>query len=265
VPRPRIAVAFPQLFLGLLSLAIAGVWIGHIFAATIHDARHTHDTIVITGSARKPISSNLVQWSLSVEGTASTPIAAAQRLQRESAAVVAFLRGAGISAQAILPQVVQSEVVVSPINKLDQVLIKKLGPARAAVALRATRTTYHVSQGFQVSTRRIDVVVAAASGVGKLLERGIQVSAEPLAYISTNLEQAKLEALEAATAEARRRAEILVNGLGGKLGPMRASSLGVYQITPRNSTEVSDYGVNDTSSRLKDVTAVVSATFAVER
>ena len=74
---------------------------------------------------------------------------------------------------------------------------------------------------------------------------------------------AKLDALAAATAEAHRRAQILVDGLGGHLGPMRASSLGVYQITPRNSTEISDYGVNDTSSRLKDVTAVVSATFAV--
>ena len=44
---------------------------------------------------------------------------------------------------------------------------------------------------------------------------------------------------------------------------MRVSSLGVYQITPRDSTDVSDYGVNDTSSREKDVTAVVTATFAV--
>jgi hypothetical protein len=56
-----------------------------------------------------------------------------------------------------------------------------------------------------------------------------------------------------------------VKGLGGKLGRMRASSLGVYQITPRNSTQVSDYGISDTSSRLKDVTAVVSATFAVKQ
>src|SRR5712691_4264785 len=264
MPRPRIAVALPQLFLGLLSLAIAGVWIGHIFAATIHDARHTHDTIVITGSARKPISSNLVQWSLSVDGSASTPVAAAQRLRQESAAVVAFLRGAGISAQAILPQVVQSDVVVTRIGKLEPALIKKLGLARGVVDSHATRTTYHVSQGFQVSTREIDVVEAAASGLGKLLERGINVSAQPLAYISTDLEQAKLDALEAATAEARRRAQILVKGLGGKLGPMRASSLGVYQITPRNSTDVSNYGINDTSSRLKDVTAVVSATFAVK-
>ena len=46
---------------------------------------------------------------------------------------------------------------------------------------------------------------------------------------------------------------------------MRKTQLGVYQITPRDSTEVSDYGINDTSSRQKDVNAVVTATFAVKR
>jgi hypothetical protein len=46
---------------------------------------------------------------------------------------------------------------------------------------------------------------------------------------------------------------------------MRRTSQGVFQITPRDSTEVSDYGINDTSSREKDVTAVVDATFAVKR
>ena len=45
---------------------------------------------------------------------------------------------------------------------------------------------------------------------------------------------------------------------------MRSSSLGVYQITSRDSTEVSDYGINDTSTREKDVTAVVTAGFDVE-
>jgi hypothetical protein len=39
---------------------------------------------------------------------------------------------------------------------------------------------------------------------------------------------------------------------------------GFYQVTPRNSTEVSDYGINDTSTREKDVTAVVSVTFGLE-
>src|SRR2546430_17515667 len=83
-------------------------------------------------------------------------------------------------------------------------------------------------------------------------------------FRSTELTKAKLDALQAATDDARQRAEILIHGLGGKLGAMRSSSLGVYQITPRDSTEISDYGVNDTSSREKDVMATVSATFAVK-
>jgi hypothetical protein len=245
VNRTRLAV--PELFLGLLSLAVAAVWIGHIFATTIHDAKHTADTLSITASARKPISSNLVQWTLSADGRASTPVEAARRLRHASGAVLGFLHGAGIRGNAIAPQVVQSDTIVTRVNK------------------RLTRTTYVVSQRYEVSTRDIDTVQAAATRVGLLLERGLHVSAEPLAFVSTDLERAKLEALSAATAEARRRADILVRGLGGKLGRMRASSLGVYQITPRNSTEVSDYGISDTSTRLKDVTAVVSATFAVRQ
>lgn len=240
-------VAIPELFLGLLALAIAAVWIGHIFAATIHDSRHRNDTIVVTGSARKPIASNLVQWTLTVDGSGATQTVAARTLQREATEVTKFLIGSRIPRSAIAPQVVESSIDVVRVTK------------------RKTRTTYHVTQQIQVSTTQIDVVQAAATRVGGLLEQGVDVSAQPLAFISTDLQQAKLDALVAATIEARRRAEILVKGLGGKLGPMRASSLGVYQITPRNSTEVSDYGISDTSSRLKDVTAVVNATFAVER
>jgi uncharacterized protein len=237
--------AVPELFLGLLSLAVAAVWIGHIFASTIHDAKHAHDTITITGSARKPISADLAQWELEVKGEAGTEVAAAYDARTAGSSLATFLREAGIAPKDISPEVVQSEVVTTRIDK------------------KHTRTTYVVSQGYGVSSRQIDVVARAATRLGTLLERGIDVSAQPLAYVSTNLDAAKLDALAAATAEARRRAEILVKGLGGHLGRMRASSLGVYQITPRNSTEISDYGVNDTSSRLKDVTAVVSATFAV--
>ena len=98
-----------------------------------------------------------------------------------------------------------------------------------------------------------------------MLERGVDVSPSPIQYLSTELTKAKLAALAAATEEARHRAEILIHGLGGKLGRMRSSSQGVFQVTPRDSTEVSDYGISDTSSREKDVNAVVSATFDVNR
>jgi hypothetical protein len=243
---PRRLPALPELFLGLLSIGVAVVLTARIVSGTIHDARHIHDTISVTGSARKPISSDLVRWSVSVNGEAAKASVAARELQGEARTVRAFLSREGIPNDAVTPSVVTSEenVIQLPHHR--------------------RRVTYRVTQRLDISSRKIDVVERASTGVGGLIERGIGVSAEPLEYISTDLAQAKLAALEAATEEAHRRAGILVRGLGGRLGAMRSSSLGVYQITPRNSTDVSDYGINDTSSRDKDVTAVVSATFAVK-
>ena len=239
--------ALPELFLGLLSIGVAVVLTARIFSGTIHDARHIRDTISVTGSARKPISSDLVRWSLTVSREAPTAAVAAKHLRGDVTAVRVFLESQGIPRKAISPEVVASEEQVTPLGK------------------HRRKITYRVSQDLDVSTRKLDVVERAATTVGGLIARGIDVSAGSPAYISTELTQAKLNALAAATEDARKRAEILVHGLGGKLGPMRRTQLGVYQITPRDSTEVSDYGINDTTSREKDVNAVVTATFAVKR
>jgi hypothetical protein len=240
------SLALPELFLGLLSIGVAVVLTAKIVSGTIHDARHIRDTISVTGSARKPIRSDLVRWSLTVSHESSTAAAAAKRLRGQVAAVRSYLEREGIPSAEISPEVVSTEERVVP-----------LGHHRRKIS-------YRVSQGLDVSTRKLDVVARAATGVGGLIAEGIDVSAGSPAYISTELTQAKLSALAAATADARKRAEILVHGLGGKLGPMRRTELGVYQITPRDSTEVSDYGINDTTSREKDVNAVVTATFAVK-
>ena len=40
-------LAIPELFLGLLSLALAIVLTAKIVSGTIHDARHIHDTISV--------------------------------------------------------------------------------------------------------------------------------------------------------------------------------------------------------------------------
>jgi uncharacterized protein len=246
VAGPR-RFAIPELFLGLLSIGVAVVLTAHIVAGAFKARSHSRDTISITGSARKPISSNLVRWSLTVSNEQRTAGAAARVLRGQVARVHAYLVDSGIPVAAITPAVVTSEEHVEPLPH------------------HRRRISYRVSQGLGVSTRKLDVVEEASVGVGRLLEQGITVSAGSLQYISTELTEAKLAALKAATADARHRAEVLVEGLGGKLGPMRSTSLGVYQITPRDSTEISDYGINDTTSREKDVNAVVTASFAVKR
>jgi|SRR5215210_67855 len=246
MPRRRV-YAVPELFLGLLAISVAIVITAEKVTDTLEERRRVDDKISVTGSAREPISANLVRWTLSVTKEAATPADAARILRGDMAEVRAFLRRAGTPAPAISASVVTSERVVIQLSRRRRLI------------------RHRVAQQLEVRTRDIDAVEPVATRVGELIEHGIGVSAGSLRYLSTELTQAKLDALEAATAEAHRRAEILVKGLGGKLGRMRSSSLGVYQVTPRDSTDVSDYGINDTSSREKDVTAVVTATFAVER
>src|SRR4051812_18025400 len=127
--RRRLLDHFPELFLGLLALALAGVWIAHQFVGAIHDRNHLHDTMTITGSARMPITSNLVKWSVSVTGSAWTREEAATTMQHDLATLRTFLRSSGVPDAAIEESVVDSETSSVRLSKTK------------------TRTAYHVTQG----------------------------------------------------------------------------------------------------------------------
>ena len=49
-----------------------------------------------------------------------------------------------------------------------------------------------------------------------------------------------------------------------RVGKISAVRMGVYQITPVDSTNVSDSGINDTSTIDKKVTAVANVVFKVK-
>src|SRR5205823_10559672 len=106
---------------------------------------------------------------------------------------------------------------------------------------------WRVAQAFVVQTSRIDTLETASGHVDRLLLKGVDASVQRIQYLSTRLTEAKFDALRLATADARRRADTIASGLGGSLGAVRDVQLGVFQITPRNSTAASDYGINDTS------------------
>ena len=55
----------------------------------------------------------------------------------------------------------------------------------------------------------------------------------------------------------------IAQSTGNSIGSVRSAKMGVLQITAADSTDVSDYGVYDTSTIEKDMTAVVNVSFAV--
>jgi uncharacterized protein len=215
------------------------------------DIKHARD-IAVTGSAHYPISANLATWHLSVSAQESTPSEAIAALRQKVAQVDAFLANGGLAAGTTSrPPIRVAKVFVSVRTGLKKPAFRQV-PA------------WRVSQGFSIETTRIDTLERVAAQAGNLLASGTDVSVSRIDYLSTQLTTAKFAALRRAVADARARATTIAQGLGGRLGAVQETTLGVYQITPRNSTEVSDYGIDDTSSRLKDVEAVVNVTFRVD-
>ena len=70
--------------------------------------------------------------------------------------------------------------------------------------------------------------------------------------------------LAEATKDAKNRAEQISQNTDSRIGALKSAKMGVFQITPLYSTEVADYGINDTSSLEKEITAVVTCTFEMK-
>ena len=246
----------PELLLGLVAvavaLAVAVPLTASIVMNGIRDVKAKGDRVIVTGSAKQPIESNLAAWSVVVSARERSPQAAARTLRTKARAVRTFLEHAGLAGDTTEPPLDVQQVS-------DQIPTGLKKPRFRSVP------AWLVTQEFDVQTSKLDTLVRTAASVNELLLQGVDVSVGQIAYLSTNLKAAKYAALRLATADAHDRAETIAQGLGGHLGAVRSVTLGVYQITPRNSTAVSGEGILDTSSRAKDVTAVVSVTFAVNR
>ena len=98
----------------------------------------------------------------------------------------------------------------------------------------------------------------------ELIDQGIHFESHPPEYFYTKLEELKIEMLANATENAKMRAEKMAQATGNRIGSIRSAKMGVFQITPVNSTEVAGWGVNDTSSLIKKMTAVVTVSIAIE-
>ena len=125
-------------------------------------------------------------------------------------------------------------------------------------------TGYKLTRSFEVRSARVAAVAKLVEESQTLLAQGVPLQAQPPQYVYTKLADLRPKLLADATKDALARAKVLVDATGGKLGGLRGVNVGVFQITAPNSTEVSDYGVYDTSTLRKDVTAVVNVTFALK-
>jgi hypothetical protein len=230
---------------GLVAVALA-IGLGSLAIADGIRDRGRNDVMSVTGSAKQRISSDYVVWDVSVTSQRATPQAASKELAEWTERVTAFLRDAGAR---------DGEINVNPITT-DTVNEDEDLDSGPIVGYRLTRS-------IQVRSPRVDAITDLIEKSSALLNEGIPIQAEQPQFVYTRLPSLRPRLLAAATRDALNRARVLVESTGADLGNLRGVDVGSFQVTAPNSTEVEDYGVYDTSTRAKDVTAVVNVTFAI--
>ena len=118
---------------------------------------------------------------------------------------------------------------------------------------------YSLQQTVNVTSSDIDKVERISRDISSLLESGVEFESQSPEYYYTGLDDLKLSLIEQATANSRERINIMAENSGARIGKLRNSSLGVFQITATNSgtSSYSYDGAFDTSSRYKTASITV--------
>lgn len=123
---------------------------------------------------------------------------------------------------------------------------------------------YNLYQPVQISSDNVELIKEISNDITSLINQGVDINVSPASYDYSKLPDLKVSLLEKASQDAKNRATSMLKPTGNSVGKIKSVRMGVYQITPVNSTDVSDMGINDTSSIDKKVTAVANVSFKVK-
>jgi hypothetical protein len=240
---------FPQLFAGLSILSLSLVISSLIGATAVRDFQQAKDILLVTGSAKRAIRSDYIIVRLSISSQQPTAQQAYQELKNQIEQVKAYLQE---------QQVPDNAVTLSAINNYPIREITVNGQETGRIL------AYRFNQYVEIRSDEVDKYAELAQQASELINEGIDIVVEPPQYLYTQLSQLRIEMVAEATQDAKARAEAIARSTGNQVGTVRSAETGVFQITSRHSTDVSDYGIYDTSSLQKDITAVVSVKFSLE-
>jgi hypothetical protein len=203
--------------------------------------------INVKGAVQKHIESDLAIWTGSFQIEAETLIEAQRNIQANRVLVENFLSAAGVT-----------NLTFTPINIEELKATKKSEDGFVSLRLSG----YRLSQSVMVESSDVDRLDKLDTT--PLVEQGVVFTVAPLQFIYTRAGEAKIEMLAEATKDARARAEQIATQGGRSIARLQSADQSVFQITPNHSVATSWQGENDTTSRRKTITAVVTATFLLK-
>ncbi len=220
-----------------LALIVAAAILGLSF---VH-GRRPPGTVQVVGAATVPFTSDVVKWRVTLmrQVPMGGEVAGYGQLAEDRTRFLG-LTSAG--------RVATEDVSVQPVTT-------------GGVWDRDGRqTAVQIRQSFLVVSHDVDAVETLALDPGGLIRDGLDLEGSTLEYFYDGIADLKRSLLRHAREDAQARAEEIA---GDGLGDLLEANAGVFQIREPYSTEVQGYGVYSTSTRAKEMTVTVHATFGL--
>jgi hypothetical protein len=235
--------------LSSIIIAIAIIVSTFILSRVLKDFNKSKQTINVTGSAKRDIISDLGKLTISISVVANSQLEGMREINQQKPALIDFLKKKGIA---------ESDIKVQPISSYPNYVYNSNGYQTGRIE------SYNVTQEISMQSNNVNLIENISLEASALLEQGLSVQIFRPEYFYTKLAPLKIEIQSEAAGDAKDRAAKIAEATGRKIGPLTSARMGVLQITPENSNNISDYGMNDVSSIKKEITAVVNATFLVD-
>lgn len=233
-----------------LQLVLLGVILalGMFFAVNAAVSGLSKDKITVTGSAFKIVESDSARLEFEIASRKPNKQLAYAAVKEQLPLVTDYLKSKGLE-----------NIEVQASHGYVSYKYNPNGVTTNEIAF------YNLSQPVVVKSDDVKKIKEVSSEIqGLLVEKGVDINIFSTQYFYSKLGDLKVELLEDATKDAQSRAKAMLKATHNRPGKIEAVQMGVFQITPVDSTNVSDMGVNDTSTIDKKVTAVANVVFRIK-
>ena len=226
------------------------ITLGFLIAALIFASKISKDeNITVTGSAYKIVKSDSAKLEFSIRTRKINQKEAFNNLKQLTPKVVEYLENKGFK---------KEDIDIKAMNGYSVYRQNEKGYSTNEVI------AYDASQLIEIKSNDVLKIKDITTDIQNLIDKEINIEVYSPQYFYSDLASIKIDLLKEASLDAKQRANSMLEATGAKAGKVKSMRMGVFQITPVDSTMVSDMGINDTSSIDKKVTAVANVVFKVK-
>ena len=201
-------------------------------------------SIRVVGQGVKSVTSDVAKWNITIskDTTVENQNEGPKLIQKELLKVKKYLNNNAIT---------DKDIFIEPITSFSNYGNNGV-------------SGYSFSQKIEVRCNDIEKLEKLALDIDAMEKEEIYLQNSNIEYYISNLADLKAEMLALATVDAKARAQEIANSSGNKICNLLSAKSGVFMIRKPLSTDVSDYGIYNTSSKEKEVAVTVTATFKVK-